>query len=61
MDELKVVHQPLSQVRFEAKSKALVAKYPKADKYTKVIYDDGKRWAEYVSPYGNRRGRTARV
>ena len=36
--------------KFEEKFKTLTDKYPKADQYMGVIYEDRKRWAEYVSP-----------
>ena len=59
MDEFKVVRQQLPQLRFEAKVKALVAEYPEADRYTKAMYDDRKRWAESVFQYGKRCGQAA--
>ena len=36
--------------KLEEKFKILTEKYPKADQYMGVIYEDRKRWAEYVSP-----------
>ena len=50
MDEFKVARQQTSMAKFEEKFKALTEKYPKADQYMGVIYEDRKRWAEYVSP-----------
>ena len=35
-----MVRQQLSQVRSQTEFKALVAKYPKADRYIKAIYED---------------------
>ena len=49
MDEFKVARQQTSMAKFE-KFKTLTEKYPKADQYMGVIYEDRKRWAEYVSP-----------
>eukprot|EP00904_Undaria_pinnatifida_P011765 jgi/Undpi1/7719/HiC_scaffold_23.g10192.m1 len=50
MDEFKVARQQTSMAKFEEKFKTLTDKYPKADQYMGVIYEDRKRWAEYVSP-----------
>ena len=50
MDEFKCAHQQVSAEKFEAKFEALVIKYPKAEDYLNVIYDDREQWAEYVSP-----------
>lgn len=52
MDDFRVARQQLSLLKFEAKFNALIDKYPKAERYMRVIYDDRKRWAEYVSPLG---------
>ena len=46
MDEFKCARQQLSLEKFETKFDALVNKYPKAENYLKVIYDDRVRWAE---------------
>ena len=50
MDEFKVARQQTSMAKFEEKFKTITEKYPKADQYMGVIYEDRKRWAEYVSP-----------
>ena len=50
MDEFKVARQQTSMAKFEEKFKTLTEKYSKADQYMGVIYEDRKRWAEYVSP-----------
>ncbi|CAB1116228.1 unnamed protein product [Ectocarpus sp. CCAP 1310/34] len=50
MDEFRCVRQQLSLAKFERKFNALIEKYPKAEKYMRVVYDDRARWAEYVSP-----------
>ncbi|CBN76707.1 expressed unknown protein [Ectocarpus siliculosus] len=50
MDEFRCVRQQLSLAKFERKFNALIEKYPKAEKYMQVVYDDRARWAEYVSP-----------
>ena len=50
MDDFRVARQQLSLLKDEAKFNALIDKYPKAERYMRVIYEDRKRWAEYVSP-----------
>ncbi|CAB1104701.1 unnamed protein product [Ectocarpus sp. CCAP 1310/34] len=50
VDEFRCVHQQLSLAKFERKFNALIEKYPKAEKYMRVVHDDRARWAEYVSP-----------
>ena len=50
MDEFKVARQQTSIAKFEEKFKTITDKYPKADQYVGVFYENRERWAEYVSP-----------
>lgn len=50
MDEFKIVRQQLSLSKFEDRFNRLLNKYPKAERYMNVVYQDRHAWAEYVAP-----------
>ncbi|CAM9522612.1 unnamed protein product [Pylaiella littoralis] len=46
----KCAREQVSLEKFEARFNALIDKYPQAEQYLRVTYNDRARWAKYVSP-----------